>query len=680
MFDIGRLTPQQRQAACHSGGNLLIVAGAGTGKTTTLTARLAHILHAGVAPERVLMLTFSRRAAAELLDRAEQLTAGSSRRVWGGTFHSVAHRLLRRHGRALGLELSFTLLDQTDCADLLALIRHDLEGTAGAGSPGRAARRKARKQTLADIHSRCVNSRTPLSEVLAKSFPWCVAERAEIKEVFQAYNARKRSGGMLDYDDLLLCWDALLKLPEVARVLQSQFDHILVDEYQDTNSLQADLLQKMCQSGATITAVGDDAQAIYSFRAAAHRNIMDFPHRFGASVVTLEENHRSTPSILSVTNALAAEALRRHPKALWSKRPDCGRPVLLRCDDEPDQSRQVCDRILDHHQKGTGLREQAILVRAAHHSDLLELELAARRIPFVKYGGLRFLEASHVKDLICLLRVLENERDELAWFRVLQLVEGVGPVSARKLTAAMVAAGHPLRYLREGSGYLDDPVRQAVRELASALADAGRAGPESPAQAMELLRAWLEPRLEARYSNARSRLNDLDVLQLAAARSMTLGQFLADLVLDPPGSTGDLAGPPRLDDDFVIISTIHSAKGCEWDVVHVIHLTDGRIPSDLSTGDAEAIEEERRLLYVAMTRARNHLYAYAPLRYHLRPYARDDRHGYAQLTRFLTPGVLECLDDIASPGRAPEDPAGPGTAPAGCGLEEMDRLVAALWD
>lgn len=676
MFDIATLTPEQQTAASYDAGHLLIVAGAGTGKTTTLTARLTHLLRTGVPPERILMLTFSRRAAAELLNRAEQMTGESTANAWGGTFHAVANRMLRRHGRAIGLEPSFTVLDQTDTADLLALVRKELEGPAEDDRAEAPFRRRARKQTMADILSRCVNTSSPLSQVLRTSFPWCADEKAEIRAAFEAYTARKRERQVLDFDDLLLFWGALLRVPDVAQILQTQFDHILVDEYQDTNPLQADLLQGMAGGGATLTAVGDDAQAIYSFRAATHRNIMEFPARFGAEVVMLQRNHRSTPSLVAATNAVIAEAALRHPKQLWSSRDDRGRPVLVRCDDEADQSRQVCDRLLHHHEQGTKLQGQAILVRAAHHSGLLEMELTARKIPFIKYGGLRFLEAAHVKDMVCLARLIENPRDELAWFRVLQLIDGLGPGAARKLTSAAVG----LQPLEEAAASLPESPQHAVGLLAATLAECRSLGPEAPGAAIERARAWLDPAVVARYPNSGARIADLDQLGRLAAGSGSLRQFLADLTLDPPSSTSDLAGPPHLDDDFITISTIHSAKGCEWDVVHVIHVTDGHIPSDLATGDAEAIEEERRLLYVAMTRARNHLYTYSPLRYHYRPSGRGDSHGYGQLTRFFTPPVLACMDSARSTRTAVSDPAAPAGGDAASGIAAVDRMVAALWD
>jgi DNA helicase-2/ATP-dependent DNA helicase PcrA len=686
MFESVQLTEEQRRAATHQGGNLLIVAGAGTGKTTTLTARLGHLVSSGVPPERILLLTFSRRAAAELLRRADQVTGREvAAAAWGGTFHAIANRLLRRHGRAIGVQPSFTVLDRADTADLLALVRDELTGPRDRGGhpDGPRAQRRARKETLADILSRCTNARTPLSAMLRAHYPWCAEERAEMRDSFEAYTARKRARGVLDYDDLLLCWGALLEAPDVAMLLRAQFDHILVDEYQDTNPLQADLLEAMCGGGALITAVGDDAQAIYSFRAAAHRNIMEFPVRFSADMVTLEQNHRSTPAILAATNAVIAEAAERHPKQLWSRREVRGRPALVRCDDESDQSRQVCARILEHHEQGTLLMAQAVLVRSAHHSDLLELELTARNIPFVKYGGLRFLEAAHVKDLLCLLRLAENPHDELAWFRLLQFLDGVGPATARRVTGDVVTAMLPLAALEEAAGgrSVSEEARTGALDLVAAIRQAATLGAQRAGPAVERVRLWLDPRLEDRYNDVEARRADLEQLTLAAAGASTLRQFLADLTLDPPAATSDLAGPPHLDEDFITISTIHSAKGCEWDVVHILHVADGNIPSDMATGDPEAVEEERRLLYVAMTRARNHLYAYLPLRYHHRRFGQEDPHGYAQLSRFFTPGVLACLDDPGKPAAG-----GPGDGPSlnhmpdHPAMQRLDRAIASLWD
>jgi DNA helicase-2/ATP-dependent DNA helicase PcrA len=449
--------------------------------------------------------------------------------------------------------------------------------------------------------------------------------------------------------------------PDVLAHYQQRFQHVLIDEYQDTNALQAEIVAAMGAGGATITAVGDDAQAIYGFRNATPRNILDFPERFGAEIVVLDRNHRSTPAILATTNAVIAEAAHRHEKVLWSTRGDGPQPAVVLCSDEGAQSAAVCARILEQHERGVALRNQAVLFRAAHHSDLLELELGARRIPYVKFGGLRFLEAAHVKDLVCALRLVINPSDELAWFRVLQLIDGIGPATARKLAPQ--------------GGAIDWP---GTDELLVALEEARRlAHHEGPSAAIERLRAWLEPIIERHHANAAARIADLDALCMAAASAPSLERFLTELVLDPPSSTGELAGPPHLDDDWLTLSTIHSAKGGEWDAVHVIHLADGSLPSDMATGNDEEIEEERRLLYVAMTRARDRLWCYVPLRYHVglgRAWW-SDRHSYAQRSRFLTDAVVATMasegDPIVIADRAPLD-----TAP----LAEVDSLVASLLD
>jgi DNA helicase-2/ATP-dependent DNA helicase PcrA len=652
------LTDQQRTAVDHADGHLLIVAGAGTGKTTTLASRLAALVERGVAPERILLLTFSRRAASELLRRAEALAGHDvARRVWGGTFHAVGNRVLRRHGRLLGLDPDFTVLDQTDAADLLALVRSELHAHDDVRT---SDRRRAKKDTMGAILSRVINTATPLSKVLHDTFPWCAEEQPELKATFEAYTARKRSTLVLDYDDLLLCWSALVRSPAAAPLLD-QFDHVLIDEYQDTNALQAEIVAAMAAGSATITAVGDDAQAIYGFRNATPHNILEFPDRFGARIVVLDRNHRSTPAILATTNAVIAEAEHRHEKVLWSTRADGPHPGLVVCSDEGAQSAAVCARILEQHERGVALRDQAVLFRAAHHSDLLELELGARRIPYVKFGGLRFLEAAHVKDLVCALRLVINPSDELAWFRVLQLIDGIGPATARKLA--------PL------SGSFD---ALGTDELRVALTDARRlARDQGAGAAIERLRAWLEPIIERHHANAAARISDLDALCVAAESAPSLERFLTELVLDPPSSTGELAGPPHLDDDWLTLSTIHSAKGGEWDAVHVIHLADGSLPSDMATGNDEEIEEERRLLYVAMTRARDRLWCYVPLRYHtgLGRAWWSDRHSYAQRSRFLTDAVVATMAREGDP-IVIADPAALDVAP----LAEVDSLVASLLD
>jgi DNA helicase II / ATP-dependent DNA helicase PcrA len=645
------LNPEQRAAATHGGGPLLIVAGAGTGKTTTLAGRVAWLIgERRIQPERILLLTFSRRAAREMLTRAERMTGRrDAGKVFGGTFHAVANRLLRIHGRALGLSPSFTVLDQADGADVMNLLREEL-GFASRG------RRFPRKDTLSAIHSRVINAGEKLDDVVRRWYPWCVDDVDGIRAIFVAYVERKRAQQTLDYDDLLLFWKALATAPEAGPQLASMFDHILVDEYQDTNALQADILDAMRPAGTArnLTVVGDDAQAIYGFRAATVRNILAFPERFpGTTVVKLERNYRSTPPILDLSNAMIAHASERHAKRLWTERAGGERPVLHACLDDTEEADAICRSVLEHRERGIALKEQAVLFRAAHHSDRLEIELLRRNIPFVKYGGLKFLEAAHVKDALALLRVLENPLDEVAWFRVLQLPEGMGPSTARRLM-------HELGVTRTGedeaaplAAFLDRPIGvpkgagEGIRQLRSALEGCRDESLMNPAAQLERVRTYLEPVIARKYDAPGPRMNDLEQLALLARGYESRRRFLAELTLDPPASTADLAGPPSLDEDYLVLSTIHSAKGLEWDVVHVIHASDGNIPSDMATGDDEELEEERRLLYVALTRARDAVVVSFPQRYYRRQKPRDDVHMYGLVSRFLEPAdVRACLDDV----------------------------------
>jgi len=666
---IETLNPAQREAVKHSEGPLLVVAGAGTGKTWTLACRVAHLLERGTRPERLLLLTFTRRAAREMLSRAGRLTGREiGRRVWGGTFHAVANRLLRLHGRALGLPPDFTVMDTPDTADLMNLIRGEL------GLDVRE-RRFPRKETLAAIYSRVVNAGTQLPDVLRHDFPWCAEEAGAIREVFVRYARRKREQNVLDYDDLLLFWKALVAVPATAEPVLRRFDHVLVDEYQDTNALQADILEGLARGTRNIAVVGDDAQAIYAFRAATNRNILEFAERFaGARIVRLEQNYRSTQPILDASNGVIARAARRHEKTLRTDRPGGRRPMLLTCLDEAEQCDEVCRHLLAHREEGVPLRRQAVLFRTGHHSDLLEIELARRNIPFVKYGGLKFMEAAHVKDTLALLRILENPFDEVSWFRVLQLLDGVGPGRARALMAELGVrrrgeVPQPDPVARLAGALTDVPPSAApeLDELRAALADC-RADRLGPATQIDRLRGFLAPVIQRRYDGAVARVRDVEQLAHLASGSTSRGRFLAELTLDPPASTGDLAGPPLLDEDYVVLSTIHSAKGGEWDVVHVIHAADGMIPSDMATGDAESVEEERRLLYVALTRARDMLYVYFPLRYYRRPRGLEDGHGFAQLSRFLDGGVRALFEertvhvDLEATEAAVAAVAGPGTS------------------
>ncbi len=637
------LNPEQRAAATCAGGPLLILAGAGTGKTTTLCARVAWLMSEGVAPERIMLLTFTRRAAREMLQRTRALIAMPAGRggVLGGTFHSVAHRFVRLHASAVGLPPGFGVLDGGDAADVIDLIREE-HGHAQSKA------RFPKKSTLLDIYSRTVNAQQPLADVVTESFPWCEHHLEAMGALFKAYTARKRALGVLDLDDLLVYWRALSTDEVIGRQLEDAFDHVLIDEYQDVNGLQVEIVRALRRERRELTAVGDDFQAIYGWRSASPEHILEFPTHFPeASVITLERNYRSTQPILEAANALAAQASRAFPKHLRCELQNGKRPELIFCRDESAQAAEVSDRVLEARERGMQLREQAVLSRTSHDTDLLELELTSRRIPFVKYGGLRYLEAAHVKDLIALLRLADNPADEISWFRVLQLLEGVGPATARRVLDLLVTSPENDRLsawptAREQlPAHAHEPADAVVAALRDTR-DLRLAGPRA-----ERLRDAVAPLIEARYPDGAMRLHDLEQL-VAAARehSGELRHFVGELVLDPPQSSADLAGPPHLDEDYLVLSTIHSAKGLEWQAVHVLALYDGNFPACMSAGSKESIDEERRLLYVAMTRARRQLHLYVPVRYYHRPNGTDDAHGYGKPSRFLTDEVQERCEVI----------------------------------
>jgi DNA helicase-2/ATP-dependent DNA helicase PcrA len=632
------LNDEQRAVATFDGGPLRVLAGAGTGKTTALTARVARLVADGTPAERMLLLTFTRRAARQMVDRSQaRLTRAGLRagRVTGGTFHSVAHRTLRQHASRLGLPEGFSVLDPSDAADVMDVVRDETVKAL----PN--ARRFPRKSTLLDLYSRAVDTGTPVGEVIHRTAPWAGDLVEPIGAVCSAYIARKRRLGLLDFDDLLLHWRQALRDERIAAALSGLYDHVLVDEYQDVNALQVEVLQLLRSTDPRLTVVGDDAQAIYSFRASDPRHIMQFEEDFpSATTLALTRNYRSTGPILATANAVADDAPSGFSTRLRPHAPGpATTPRLLRCADEEHQSQVVCDQILSHREEGVALREQAVLVRAAHHSDHLEIALGSRGIPFVKYGGLRYLEAAHVKDLLAAFRVADNPRDEVAWFRLLQLLPGVGPATAKRAVTALglLDPGEDAEVMMRW------PL--ACAELPpAAIAPADTLVEAIGGKAPEPMRAAVEPLIRTNYDDAESRLTDLGVLVDAAAQMPRLSDVAADHALDPPRSTGDLAGPPAIDEDWLVISTMHSAKGLEWDVVHVIHAADGNIPSDMALTDRHGLEEERRLFYVALTRARSHLHTYVPLRYHHRP--SGDRHSWAQPSRFLSASVLETMNDV----------------------------------
>jgi DNA helicase II / ATP-dependent DNA helicase PcrA len=661
------LNPAQRAAVlAGSDAPLLIIAGAGTGKTTTLAHRIAQLVLDDADPRRILLLTFSRRAAHEMIRRAQRVVRAAEL-PWAGTFHAVGSRLLRLHAAALGLDPAFTVLDRGDAADLLDLVRTD----AGCAT---ADRRFPRKDTCLAIYSRTVNARAPLEAVLDAAYPWCREHAAALRALFAAYVDAKLARHVLDYDDLLLWWWHAMAADAVAAQIRSRFDHVLIDEYQDTNALQAEIVVALAPSGRGVTAVGDDAQAIYSFRAATIDNILTFPSAFAAParLVPLEDNYRSTAPIVAAANAVIERASRRHAKTLRSSRPSPERPVLAIVEDELGEVDYVIERVLAYREAGLQLRDQAVLVRAAHHADLLELELGRRRIPYVKYGGLKFLEAAHVKDLLALLRWPENLRDPIAGFRAARLVPGIGPAFARRVVDAVSTDGLPgVQALRPPAA-----ARGVWTALCALVVELAAPDAPWPGQVERVLRFY-EPLLRDRYTGAEARLGDLAQLEAIAGTYASRAAFLDELTLDPPAATGDHAGPPTLDEDWLVVSTIHSAKGQEWRAVFVLDVIDGRIPSDLGVGTSDQVDEERRLLYVAMTRARDHLHLVQPLRMYVdHQHRHGDRHVYAPRSRFLPDAILDRFDRVVR-GRSTSDL---GAADAGANARiDVGARLRAMW-
>jgi len=676
------LNESQARAVTHRGGPLLIVAGAGTGKTRTLVHRVAHLIDAGARPERILLLTFTRRAAQEMRSRVERLVGSSSRAVHGGTFHATAHRLLRRFGPQAGIAADFTIMDQGDAEDLMQLSRAQL----GFGDK---KKRFPKKETLHHVYSRHVNTEIPVAALLSDEYPQFVEHEAAFQKIFADYTTRKQDRNLVDYDDLLLFWamlvgderdggsgqrhdaaDATGPTPfgtagALGARIAGLYDHVLVDEYQDTNVLQARILQGMAGGHRNITVVGDDAQSVYSFRGATIRNIMDFPRQFeGTTVLALEENYRSTQPILDVTNTLISRAEERYTKNLFTRRTGGEKPWLVTAHDEQAQTRFVVDRILELHEEGTPLREMAVLFRAGYMSADLEIELAARRIPFEKWGGLKFLEAAHVKDVLSFLRILENPRDEVSWYRLLLLLPGIGDGTARSAIEHLQASAWDLAAF---AGFAAPPrARAAHTALATLLgslhespADGDGALTGALTREIAAIRKIYDNILRERYDRVEPRLADLDQLQIIAGGYPGRAAFLSALALEPPQSTQDLGFGSDSEDDTLILSTAHSAKGREWDAVFVIWAVDGYFPLARALGDEEQVEEERRLLYVAMTRARNHLAVSYPLNVY------DTRRGadYSldQVSRFLDRGVREGMQRHVVEAVTHRDDAEPAT-------------------
>jgi DNA helicase-2/ATP-dependent DNA helicase PcrA len=602
-MDLDTLNPAQRAAVTAPDGVQLVVAGAGTGKTRALVHRVAWLVERGVDPRDIVLLTFTRRAAREMLERAADLVGDHARSVRGGTYHSFAVTCLRRHADAIGYTRGFTVLDRADAESLVGLVRSEV---------GLAARdqRAPTRRTLHKLLSARVNTGRPMAELVERSYPQYLDLVADIERVAERYAERKREQGVMDFDDLLVRFVELLRdHPDRRRHLASSIRYLLVDEYQDTNRLQAEITGLLSFVHDNLMVVGDEAQSIYGFRGADVRNILDFQQIFPrAAVIRLEQNYRSTTPILELANGVLESAAESLGKVLFSDRAGGARPRLVSVFDEHDQAAMVVEQVLARRDRGVALREQAVLFRSGFHSNLLEVELQAAGVPFRKFGGLKFVEASHVRDVFALLRVVHNPRDQVAWLRVLEWFEGLGAKTATRIAEAVAAA----------DGALDvEPYRKrkygpALVHLAAAL-DGARAIGDAPEPLVEHLVAYYRPIFETLYEDHRKRARDLDTLGTLAARFTDVEAFLADVALDPPEQS-EIDGPPD-DAAWLTLSTIHSAKGLEWDAVTVLQLADGHFPSAMALGqtasgdvdDEAGLEEERRLLYVAVTRARAEL-------------------------------------------------------------------------
>ncbi len=676
------LNPAQRRAVSHGGDAapappVLIIAGAGSGKTNTLAHRVAHLLVCGADPRRILLMTFSRRAASEMIRRVERIARkvmgdGAGVAVdalnWAGTFHGVGARLLRDLAEQIGLDPAFTIHDREDAADLMNLVRHELGFS-------KTEARFPTKGTCLSIYSRCVNAEQPIEDVLRLSYPWCIAWAEELKQLFAAYVEAKQQQNVLDYDDLLLYWAQAMSDPDLATDVGARFDHVMVDEYQDTNRLQSSILLALKPDGRGLTVVGDDAQSIYSFRAATVRNILDFPLAFSppAEVITLDQNYRSTQAILGAANAVIDLAAERFTKNLWTDRAAGAAPELVNVRDEADQARFIAEKVLENRETGAALKQQAVLFRASHHSGPLEIELTRRNIPFVKFGGLKFLDAAHVKDLLALLRFVENPRDRVSAFRVMQLLPGVGPTSAQRVIEHLAQAPDGFEALRNAPA----PARAGEEWTAFVEAiEALRSGRSGWPAEIERARLWYEPHLERIHEDATTRQADLLQLEQIAGGYPSRERFLTELTLDPPDATSDQAGVPHLDEDYLILSTIHSAKGQEWKSVFVMNVVDGCIPIDLGAGAKDEIEEERRLLYVAMTRAKDDLHLVVPQRFFTHGQSSTgDRHVYAARTRFIPNTLLKHFQRRAWPLATPA-----GARPASVGPKiDVRAKMRGMW-
>jgi len=628
------LNSQQLAAVTAGEGPSLVIAGAGSGKTRTLVYRVAYLIDSGVDPSNILLLTFTRKSAQEMLQRAGELIGARSERVCGGTFHSVANLLLRRYGRSIGVEPGFTILDRGDAEDLIALVRSQL-------GLNEKDKRFPRKGTIMEMISKSENTLRSLEEIILDEFGHFADHIEDLSRLKTAYQSAKRQKQLLDYDDLLVMLRQLLLLDETARAtISRQFRYLLVDEYQDTNRLQAEVVRKLAATHNNVMVVGDDSQSIYAFRGATFKNIMEFPQLFpGTQIYKLEENYRSTQPILNLANCIIDEAAEKYTKRLFTRKIDGPLPSLVEAAGENTQSRFIAQKILELREEGVPLSEVAVLFRSSFHSFDLEIELSRKGLPFIKRGGVKFIETAHVKDLLAHVRVIANPLDTVSWNRVLMLVEGVGPKKAHDLLAAIMKGGQPFDVLRGVSGRSG----QGLKNLANTLESLSRTDDRSPSEQVNHIYEYYLPILKEQYDDYPKRTRDLDHLHTIAEGYPGVNEFLADLALEPPDGSASSVDAPDRDDERLVLSTIHSAKGLEWQAVFVIWIVDGRFPSVYSFVADEDLEEERRLFYVSVTRAKRHLF----LTYPINVYDKSSGMLLSKPSRFLDHVSSDLFDTVA---------------------------------
>ncbi len=635
------LNPQQQEVVENIYGPQLVIAGAGSGKTRTIVYRIASLIEKGEAPQSILLLTFTRKAAFEMMKRASAIIDDRCSKVNGGTFHSFAAMTLRKYAIKLGYEPNFTIIDSTDGEDLIAIIRNAILS--------KKEKRFPNKNTIFEIISKSINTNRTILDILKEDYPQFEEDAQVIEKIHEKYKETKKSRNLMDYDDLLLNLRDLLKIDELRIKLSKQYKFIMVDEYQDTNRLQAQIAAFLASEHGNIMVVGDDAQSIYSFRGANFKNIMDFPKIFPDTTIRkLEQNYRSTQPILNFTNAIIENAKEKYSKKLFSNIEGDQKPYLIHVKNNSEQARFVCKKILELMDKGISLNEIAVLFRASYHSNELEIELSKHKIPYNKYGGIKFIESAHIKDVLSYLRIIYNPKDDVAWYRILLLLEKIGDKTAEKIISELISVNKGIHYLNDIPQ--NDKNFLTLHKLYKLLSNIEKED-VNISEKIKLIIDYYMPLLKNKYDNYNKRIQDLFILMELAKKYKTIESFLTDMALEPPNQSQIDVEQTDKEEEILTLSTIHSAKGLEWHTVFIINLTDGSLPSTYSI-DTNNIEEERRLFYVAATRAKRNLFLVVPNYYNIYNYNQFsiEANPFSEPSRFLKeiPNLEELTEKINS--------------------------------